>query len=86
MRETLRDGTCERWPEDWATTQNNLGVALSALAGLSARAEAARLLGEAVAAYRAALTVRTRDQFPQPHEMSTRALRAAEERLRKLAP
>jgi hypothetical protein len=35
-------------------TQNNLGTALSAQAGRSEGAEAVRLLGQAVAAYRAA--------------------------------
>jgi tetratricopeptide (TPR) repeat protein len=46
---------------DWAMTQNNLGAALSAQAGLAEGAARAALLEQAVAAYRAALTVRTRE-------------------------
>ncbi|MGH2503102.1 MAG: hypothetical protein ACRDID_11360, partial [Ktedonobacterales bacterium] len=44
----------------WAMTQNNLGVALRAQAGLAEGADRATLLQQAVDAYRAALTVRTR--------------------------
>jgi hypothetical protein len=51
--------------KDWAKTQNNLGNALWTQAGRSEGAESVRLLNEAVAAYREALKVYTREQFPQ---------------------
>ncbi|HEV2238827.1 MAG TPA: hypothetical protein VGR57_19365, partial [Ktedonobacterales bacterium] len=51
-------------PADWATTQNNLGLALAAQAGLAEGDARARLLGEAVAAYRAAQEVYTRASDP----------------------
>ena len=46
-------------------TQNNLGYALRAQASASEGPARARLLGEAVAAYRSALEVRTREALPQ---------------------
>lgn len=48
-------------PHDWATAQNNLG---NALLRLGARASDPHLLHQAVAAYRMALEVWTRDQMP----------------------
>ncbi len=48
-------------PLDWAMTQNNLG---SALASLGERESGTARLEEAVAAYRAALTERTRERVP----------------------
>ena len=44
-------------PRRWATTQNNLGVALGALGQRLGGAEGQRRLNEAVEAYRQALTV-----------------------------
>jgi hypothetical protein len=46
-------------------TQNNLADALSDLASASVGTERARLLAEAVAAYRSALEVFTRESLPQ---------------------
>ena len=37
--EALKERTRERVPLDWATTQNNLGAALSALGERESRAE-----------------------------------------------
>ena len=51
--------------------------------GRSEGAEAARLLGEAVAAYREALKVRTREQLPQDWAMTQNNLGNALERLRR---
>ena len=51
----------ERKPLDWATTQNNLGNALSTL---GARESGTARLEEAVAAYRDALTEYTRERKP----------------------
>src|SRR5262245_27977162 len=51
----------ERVPLDWATTQNNLGNALSSL---GERESGTARLDEAVAAYREALKERTRERVP----------------------
>jgi len=51
----------ERVPLDWATTQNNLGLALQSL---GEREEGTSRLTEAIVAYRAALEVRTEERAP----------------------
>ena len=51
----------DRVPLDWATTQNNLGIAL---ATLGARESGTARLDQAVGAYRAALLEWTRDRVP----------------------
>jgi hypothetical protein len=51
-------------------TQNNLGSALSEQGTRTAGEAGARLLAEAVAAYRAALEVRTRAELPQDWAMT----------------
>ena len=56
-----RKCTRERVPLDWATTQNNLGIALWSL---GERESGTARLEEAVAAYRAALEERTRERVP----------------------
>jgi hypothetical protein len=53
--------TQERLPLDWAAAQNNLG---NALLRLGDRESGTKRLGEAVAAYRAALEERTRERVP----------------------
>jgi tetratricopeptide (TPR) repeat protein len=58
---TLRD----RAPQDWATTQNNLGIVLEELGTRSSGEQSAQYLQQSVTAYRAALEVRTREQLPQ---------------------
>ena len=60
-RAALEEQTRERVPLDWATTQNNLGLAL---ARLGERESGTARLEEAVAAYRAALEERTREGAP----------------------
>jgi Tetratricopeptide repeat len=55
-------------PLAWATTQNNLGTALSTL---GAREGGTARLEEAVAAYRAALEEWTRDRVPLDWAAST---------------
>ena len=57
----LSEFTREKFPEDWAMTQNNLGIALRAL---GEREEGTARLEEAVEALRAALEVRTRERQP----------------------
>jgi tetratricopeptide (TPR) repeat protein len=61
FREALKERTRERVPLEWATTQSNLGLALSAL-GLMRGSEP--LLEEAIAAYRDALKEWTRERVP----------------------
>src|SRR4029077_15471272 len=58
----LRKPIC---PQDWARTQNNLGQALADQGRRSEGATTAELFDQAVAAYRSALEVRTREQLPQ---------------------
>ena len=52
-------------PQQWATTQNNLGLALLRLGERQGGAEGARRLAEAEEAFRQALAVFTRDHLPQ---------------------
>jgi len=58
-------------------TQNNLGLALSTQAAASDGSEKARLLGEAVIAFRLALEVYTREVLPQAWAMIRNNLAAA---------
>ena len=55
----------EKSPQDWAATQNNLGIALQDLGTRSGGEEGRKLLEEAVAAYRSALEVYTKADLPQ---------------------
>jgi tetratricopeptide (TPR) repeat protein len=57
---TLALNTREKSPQDWATTQNNLGLALWDLGTRSGEEEGRKLLAEAVAACRSALDQRRR--------------------------
>jgi tetratricopeptide (TPR) repeat protein len=52
-------------PQNWASTQNNLGVALVNQGERSSGAQATDLLAQAVQAYRAALEVNTKADLPQ---------------------
>ena len=64
-------------PQDWAMTQNNLGIALQEQ-GTRTDGEAGRaLLEQAVSAYRAALEVRTRAELPQDWAMTQNNLGTA---------
>ena len=64
--EALKEWTRERVPLQWATTQSNLGVALSRLA--SARAD--ETLQKAVAAYGEALKEWTPEASPYWHDIA----------------
>ena len=64
-RQALTVRTRDDLPQDWARTQNNLGIALWALGERLGGPEGLRRLSEAVEAYRQALTVHTRDDLPQ---------------------
>ena len=56
-RSALEVRTREQLPQDWATTQNNLGVALWDQAARTEGPKGAELLAQAVTAYRSALEV-----------------------------
>ncbi|MBK4732539.1 CHAT domain-containing protein [Oxynema sp. CENA135] len=60
-RAALHVYTRDAFPQQWATTQNNLGTAYSD----RIRGERGENLEEAIACFRAALQVCTRDAFPQ---------------------
>ena len=64
-RSALEVRTRADLPQDWATTQNNLGDALKELGTRSAGEEGRKLLQDAVAAYRSALEVMTKADLPQ---------------------
>src|SRR5215470_1683799 len=65
FRGTLGFTSRDRAPEDWAATQNNLGIVLTELGRRSSGEQSTQYLEQSVAAYRAALEVRTREQLPQ---------------------
>jgi Tetratricopeptide repeat len=80
-RAALEERTRERVPLQWATTQNNLGNALSTL---GERESGTARLEEAVTAYRAALEEWTREAAPHWHDIAqhnlTRCLALIEQR------
>jgi tetratricopeptide (TPR) repeat protein len=69
-RQALQVHTRDHFPQDWARTQSNLGVALRVLGERSGGAEGIKHLQDAVAASRQALQVRTRDHSPQQWAMT----------------
>ena len=64
--EALSVYTRTAFPQDWAMTQNNLGIAYSD----RIRGDKADNLEQAIAAYREALSVYTRTAFPQKWAMT----------------
>jgi len=62
---TLALNPREESPQDWATTQHNLGTALQELGMRSGGEEGRKLLAEAVAAFRSALEVSTKADLPR---------------------
>ncbi|HUU62501.1 MAG TPA: hypothetical protein VMX96_01045, partial [Dehalococcoidia bacterium] len=65
--EALKVYALERFPMDYALTQNNLGTAYSTLAGVEAKAENCR---KAINAFEEALKVRTLERFPMDYAMT----------------
>ncbi|MEK7833683.1 MAG: hypothetical protein AAB401_21530, partial [Acidobacteriota bacterium] len=63
-RDALLVYTHVQLPQDWAMTQNNLGMTLRSQGEGMAGDEGVKLLAEAVAAYRNALQVYTREHLP----------------------
>lgn len=77
-RAALTERPRERVPLQWAMTQNNLGAALASLGERESRQEESiRRLAEAVTAYRAALTERTRERVPLDWAITQNNLGAA---------
>ena len=72
-------------PQDWARTQNNLGLALHDLATRSGRAKGRKLLGQAVAAFKSALEVYTKADLPQDWARTQNNLDIALKELGKLS-
>ncbi|MDD9818808.1 MAG: tetratricopeptide repeat protein, partial [Gammaproteobacteria bacterium] len=64
----------ERYADNWAMIQNNLGIALAAL---GERESGTRRLEEGVAAYRLALEERTRERVPLDWAMTQNNLGSA---------
>ena len=64
----------DKLPQDWAGTQNNLGLALSDQGERTTGEEGNRLLAEAVSAYRGALEVYTQKNFPYLWNIAKRNL------------
>jgi tetratricopeptide (TPR) repeat protein len=73
-RKVLEASTRERVPIQWATTQNNLGVALTNLGGREGGTET---LQQAVDAFREALEERTRERVPLDWAMTQNNLGTA---------
>jgi tetratricopeptide (TPR) repeat protein len=76
-REALKVFTREQLPQQWAATQNNLGIAFSSQGERAEGADGVRLLGEAVAACREALKVYTRERLPRRWAMTQKNLGTA---------
>lgn len=69
-RKTLTVFTREDFPDQWATTQNNLGVALETQGERLGGKDGMDRLDEAIAAFRAAIEVRTRENLPNEWAMT----------------
>ncbi len=67
FKEALKVRTLERFPMDYAMTQNNLGAAYGILADVEAKAENCK---KAIEAYEEALKVKTLERFPMDYAMT----------------
>jgi tetratricopeptide (TPR) repeat protein len=64
-RAALEVRTREQLPDDWAETQQNVGVVLDSLSRSVSGEDSINYLKQALMAYRGALEVRTRERLPQ---------------------
>jgi tetratricopeptide (TPR) repeat protein len=64
-------------PQEWARTQNNLGIAFQELGTRSVGKEGHKLLEDAITAFRSALEVRTKADLPQDWAMTQNNLGGA---------
>ncbi|QTA79449.1 tetratricopeptide repeat-containing [Desulfonema limicola] len=62
--------TLETLPQYWATTQNNLGLALKEQALIAPKEKKEDLFNQAVTAFKLALEVRTREHLPYDWEQT----------------
>jgi hypothetical protein len=76
-RSALEVYTREQLPQDWALTQNNLGLVLYELGKRSSGGQSARYLNEAIASYGNALSIFTPEADPYRNETARRNLEAA---------
>jgi hypothetical protein len=70
--------TREQLPQHWATTQNNLGIALRDEAARTEGIKGAELLAQAVTAFRSALEVYSAEAFPLQHQHTEEQLKECE--------
>jgi hypothetical protein len=70
--------TREQLPQDWATTQSNLGLALWDQAARTQGTKSTELLAQAVAAFQSALEVYSAEAFPFYHEKTEKQLKECE--------
>ena len=75
-QQALQVYTRDKYPKDWAMTQNNLGNVLRNQGRRTDGQKGDDLLGQAVEAYKRALQVRTREQLPQDWAMTQNNLDA----------
>ncbi len=71
FQEALKVRTLDRFPMQYAMTQNNLGTAYRTLAEVENKAENCK---KSIAAYEEALKVFSKDEFPEPFQIITRNL------------
>lgn len=72
--EALKVYTLDRFPKDYAMTQNNLGNAYQTLAEVEDKAENCK---KSISAFEEALNIFTEDEFPEPHKGIMRNLERA---------
>ncbi|HEX3716629.1 MAG TPA: hypothetical protein VH595_01565 [Verrucomicrobiae bacterium] len=87
-RAALEVRTREQLPQDWALTQNNLGIALKEQASRMVsddKSKARELLNEAIEAYQAGLEVFTIESAPHYNTLFRENLDAATALLRQLS-
>ena len=77
-RSALEVSTREQLPQDWAETQNNLGIALWDQAARTEGPKGAELLAQAVAALRSCLEIYTAETFPFYNERAQEQLKECE--------
>jgi hypothetical protein len=78
FRSALEVRKREELPQDWAQTQNNLGVALQAQAARTKGTKGAELLAQAVAAFHSCLEIYTPEAFPLEHNRAQEQLTECE--------
>jgi hypothetical protein len=73
-RSALEVYTREQLPQNWAATQNNLGLALRDQADRTEGSKGAELLAQAVSAFHSCLAIYTPEGFPLDHKRAQEQL------------